>query len=55
MGLVSSRTPQRFWVEITAVLTAKVLALTALYLVCFSTPAQAPDIAGHLFHVGSGK
>ncbi len=54
VGSGTSRPPRRFWVEITAILAAKAVALTALYLIFFSTPPQ-PDVAGHLFHVEDGK
>jgi hypothetical protein len=45
--------PRRFWLEMAAVLAAKAIALTALYLCFFSTPADVPDAPAHLFHSGS--
>ena len=46
--------PRRFWFEIAAVLAAKLVALTAIYLLFFSTPIR-PDMAAHLFQIGAGR
>ncbi len=54
---MSSRTshpPRRFWLEIAAVLAAKMIALTALYLIFFSAPPQ-PDVPGHIFQIRDGR
>ena len=47
------RPPRRFWLEIAAVLAAKAIALSALYLCFFSTPAAVPEAPAHLFQSGS--
>jgi len=50
----TNRWPRRFWLEITAVLAAKLVALTAIYLLFFSTPMK-PDVPGHLFQIEAGR
>ncbi len=47
--------PRRFWLEIAAVLVAKAVALTALYLIFFANPPPLPDLAVHVFQAGETR
>jgi hypothetical protein len=44
-----------FWYEIAAVLTAKAIALSLIYLIFFASPPALPDAAHHLFAWGASK
>jgi len=47
--------PRRFWIEIAAVLAAKAVALTALYLIFFYPSPEPPDVPAHVFQIESAK
>jgi len=42
------------WFDVAVVLAAKAVALTVLYLVCFSSPPW-PDVSAHVFSIESAK
>ncbi len=41
--------PRSYWHEIAAVLVAKTIALIAIYLLFFASPAPIPHLGDHLF------
>ena len=47
--------PRAYWREIAAVLAAKAVALTLIYLLFFAAPMSVPDLGAHLFQQGSAK
>ena len=46
---VPGSAPRVFWYEIAAVLAAKVIALSLIYLLFFASPPVVPDAGRHLF------
>ena len=54
MDTVHKHPRRGLWFDVAVVLAAKALALTALYLFCFSSP-PLPDVSAHVFSVGSAK
>lgn len=55
MEAVNNHPPRRLGIEIAAILAAKAVVLTAIYLAFFSTPASPPDVQSHVFAVKDAK
>ncbi len=55
MLAVNNHPPRRLSIEIAAILAAKVIVLTAIYLAFFSAPASPPDVSAHVFQVEGTK
>ena len=55
MEAVNNHPPRRLWIEIAAILAAKAVVLTAIYLAFFSAPASPPDVPSHVFSVEGTK
>ena len=47
--------PRSYWHEIAAVLVAKTIALIAIYLLFFASPAPTPYLIDHLFATDAMK
>jgi hypothetical protein len=55
MDAVNNRPPPRLRIEIAAILVAKAVVLTAIYLAFFSAPASPPDVPSHVFSAEGAK